>query len=613
MKAGGTVQSAKQVAKTRTGVTARAVLLALLLAVANDYWIVQIEVVRYSFATYAAPFYNCVFTLFVLTMVNFAVRRRFPRIALTRVELITVYVMLSISSAVCSHNMMEVLVSLMGYAHVFKTPENNWGTLFADRLPRWLTVSDRTSLHNFYYGGSSIYRPENLLPWLVPVLAWSAFCCVLLLTMLCLNSILRKQWVESERLTFPVVVLPLEMTTESGELFRNRRMWMGFAVAGAITLLAGLHDMYPAIPYIRIVRHNYGPLIALRPWNAIGSLYIGFYFWAIGIAFLMPLELSFSCWALFWLMKLELVACSVTGLGGITSPAGGFDRAYPYVQSQAWGAYVGYFTMTMWAGRHYLMRVFRTAFMGTKEEDESREAISYRTAILGALAGFVFLGLFARAAGMSPPVILVFLLLYFVFAVIVSRIRAELGFPTHDMQLMGPQHAILTAVGTEKLGVQNLSALSLFSWFNRTYASHPSPHQLESFKLAEGIHLPARQIFVAAAIASVFAMPIGFWMLLNMYFHNGGATANVEQWALGLGRECWTNLENWINRPFATNGTSMGFVMVGFVVSGTAGLDAHAISMVSISPARLRDSAELGRCTALDAALDRLYREVSGP
>ncbi|MCX6375640.1 MAG: hypothetical protein NTU88_06335, partial [Armatimonadetes bacterium] len=72
--------------KTHRYVTPRAIILALILAVINDYWIVQMEVVRYSFATYAAPFYNCIFTLLVLTAANSLVRKRLPRIALTPVE-----------------------------------------------------------------------------------------------------------------------------------------------------------------------------------------------------------------------------------------------------------------------------------------------------------------------------------------------------------------------------------------------------------------------------------------------------------------------------------------------------------------------------------------------
>ena len=551
----------------RTGgrVTVRAVLLALVLTVVNDYWIVQLEVVRYSFATYAAPFYNCIFTLLVVTLSNLLIRKRFPRFALTRVELITIYVMLAISSAVCSHNMMEILVSLMGYAHFFQTPENQWGTLFIDRLPGWLTVSDNESLRNFYYGNSTLYDPANYMPWIVPALSWSAFCTALLFTMLCINSILRKQWVEAERLTFPVVMLPLEMTEESGALFRNKQMWVGFAIAGGITLIAGLHYLYPSVPHIAIVRRDIGRYIATQPWNAMGLIPMGFYFWAIGLAFLMPLELSFSCWFFYWLLKLELVASRVLGLHELNVIGAGFDRAYPFVTSQSYGAYLGFFVMSMWTSRRYLARVFRTAFLGTREEDESREAVSYRTAILGAMAGVLFLSGFAYRIGLSLWVIAVFFVFYFIFVVIISRIRAELGFPTHDMHVMGPQHLMMTAVGTEHIPTQNLVGFSLFYWFNRTYASHPSPHQLEALKLGERTESTARQMFVAVLIAGILAMPIGFWMLLHNYYRYGGATANVEEWGLGFGRECWNQLAGWIKQPTPPNVVAMAFVGGGFM------------------------------------------------
>lgn len=554
-------------AKTWGRVTPRAIILALVLTALNDYWLVQIEVVRYSFATYAAPFYNVIFTVLVVTAVNAWLHKRYPRIALTRIELVTIYVMLSISSAVCSHNMMEVLVSLMAYAHYYKTPDNQWGTMFADKLPRWLTVSDQESLKNFYHGNSSLYIHANYAPWVVPVICWSAFCAVLLFTMLCLNSILRKQWVENERLTFPIVTLPLEMTQESGAFFKNKHMWLGFAIAGGLTLLAGLNFLYPSIPCLHISRVNVGQYFTTPPWNAIGGVSVAFYFWAIGIAFLMPLELSVSCWLFYWLMKLELVFCAATGINDLTVSGGGFDNRYPFVMSQSYGAYIGFFVISLWSSRHYLARVWRTAFHGTKEEDESREALSYRAAILGAAFGFMFLASFAKAMGMSMAVIVVFFVFYFIFAILVSRIRAELGFPTHDMHIMPPQHLIETVAGSQHIGKPDLTGFSLFYWFNRTYASHPSSHMMESYKLAEQTNAPARQMFFAVVIAGIFAMPIGFWMLLNMYFQNGGGTAHVEQWALGFGKEAWLQLENWIKRPMGPNGTSMGFVGLGFTIS----------------------------------------------
>ena len=552
-------------------VTVRAVVLALVLTVINDYWIVQLEVVRYSFATYAAPFYNCIFTLLVVTAANFLVRKRFPRLAFSRVELVTIYVMLSISSALCSHNMMEILVSLTGYAHFFKTPENKWGQMFVDRLPSWLTVSDPASLRNFYYGRSTLYDPASYRPWIIPVLSWSAFGSAMLFTMLCINSILRKQWIESERLTYPVIMLPLEMTDESGSLFKNRYMWMGFVLAGSLTMLAALHYLYPSVPCLTIARRNIGQYVTTPPWNAMGGVVMGFYFWAIGIAFLMPLELSFSTWFFFWLTRLELVGSRWLGFNELQVMGGGFDRVYPFLNSQSYGAYLGFFAMTMWTSRRYLGRVFRTAFLGTKEEDESREAISYRTAILGIIGGFLFLGIFALKIGMSVPVIAIFFSVYLVFAIIISRIRAELGFPTHDMHVMGPQHMMITSVGTQNIALQNLVGFSLFHWFNRTYASHPAPHQAESLKLGERTNTTARHMFIAVLIAGLFAMPIAFWMLLHMYFHNGGMTANVEQWALGFGSEVYNQLTGWIKSPAPPNKTAMIFVGVGFAISMALG------------------------------------------
>lgn len=548
-------------------VTARAVVLALVLALINDYWLVQLEVVQYSYPTYASPFYNCIFTLLLLTGANALLKKHRPALALSRVELITIYAMVSITSGVCSHTLMAILVSSMGYPFFFQSKENGWADLFLGRLPKWLTVSDPTSLRNFYLGNSTLYDPQNFLPWVVPALNWSIFTAVLIFTMLCINSILRKQWVEAEKLTFPIIQLPLEMTEESGSLWKNKRMWIGFGLAGFITLLAGLNYLYPSVPCIRIVRRDIGKLVTTPPWNAMGYIPMGFYLWAIGLAFLMPLELSFSCWFFYWITKLELVASRSLGLHELRTVGTGFDTSYPFLNSQAYGAYLGFFVTSMWAGRHYLRKVFRTAFLGTREVDESHEALSYRTAILGSVFGVLFLCAFAHRMGMSLWMCAVFFVLYFVLITIISRIRAELGFPVVDMYPMAPQYAMTTALGSQNIATNDLVAFSLFTWFNKSYASNPAPHQMEALKLGEKTGSTARQIFFALMIAGVVAMPLGFWMLLHMYFQNGGATANVEMYALLHGNQTWNQLAGWLKSPTPPNKVGMAFVGVGFVVS----------------------------------------------
>ena len=39
--------------------------------------------------------------------------------------------------------------------------------------------------------------------------------------MICIDLLLRKQWIERERLSYPIVRLPIEMTYSDGRLFKK--------------------------------------------------------------------------------------------------------------------------------------------------------------------------------------------------------------------------------------------------------------------------------------------------------------------------------------------------------------------------------------------------------
>ena len=152
-------------------VTSRAVLLGILLLPANAYWLVLMEVVRYAgHPTSISLFFNAVFELAVLIAANSGVRRFWPRLALSPGELLTVYIMLALASAIAGHDMIEVLVPIMAHAHYFARPENGWTTSILPHLPGWLVVSDPLALKAFYTGASSLYDQRNLLAWLGPVL-----------------------------------------------------------------------------------------------------------------------------------------------------------------------------------------------------------------------------------------------------------------------------------------------------------------------------------------------------------------------------------------------------------------------------------------------------------
>ena len=95
-------------------------------------------------------------------------------------------------------------------------------------------VTDAGALKRYHEGNSTLYLAENYHPWLIPVLAWLAFIAALLLVMMCINLLVRRQWTDKERLTYPVVSLPLAMTLRPREFFRSRVMGVGLGLAFGI-------------------------------------------------------------------------------------------------------------------------------------------------------------------------------------------------------------------------------------------------------------------------------------------------------------------------------------------------------------------------------------------
>jgi hypothetical protein len=390
---------------------------------------------------------------------------------------------------------------------------------------------------------------EQIKGWLIPVAAWFCFICVLIFVMLCINIILKKQWTEKEKLTYPIAQLPFEMTNNVS-FFKDRLMWIGFAVAGGIDLLNGLSFIFPFIPSINIKTYDIGHFFPSRPWNAMGWTMISFYPFAIGLGFLMPLSLAYSCWFFYILYKVELIVSNMLGLQGLPG--------FPYPNEQAFGAYIMIALFAIWIGRKYFKRLVIDAF--SKKETDAY----YRMAVLGIILGIIFLAVFSAKAGMPLWIGVVFFVIYFVLAISITRMRAELGFPVHDMHTMAPDYQLVTIMGTRGLGPSTLTVFSLFHWFNRTYASHPMPHQLEGFQMVEKVGGSYKKMFFAIMLATAFGVLAFFFLLLQTYYKLGTDTGKCGYWTLGFGIETFNRLQWWIYYPTQPNHYAIIFMVVGF-------------------------------------------------
>lgn len=189
----------------KKNISVRALVIGIALIPVNCYWIIQTEVVwRSLHATVLSLFFNVVFCLFVLKGLSSVIQKLRPRLGLSQSELLTIYIMLTNATALFGFDMMQALIPLLCYSFWHATPENDWANLFNTRIPRWLVVDDKSVLAGYYRGDSTLYTAENIKAWIVPMFAWSSLIFAMVFVMLCVNSIVRKQWIDNEKLTYPV-------------------------------------------------------------------------------------------------------------------------------------------------------------------------------------------------------------------------------------------------------------------------------------------------------------------------------------------------------------------------------------------------------------------------
>jgi hypothetical protein len=535
----------------------RALIIGIIFVPVHSYIIVKLEIILYRGGTSASPiFWTTIYNLLLLIAVNFILSKLIPRIRLSQQELLIIYLMTNISTCLIGHDMLQILVPMMGHAFWFATPENEWQDLFWSYIPRWLVVSDKKVLQGYYYGDSSLYKPENLLIWIKPVLWWCGFVCVLVFIMTCLNLIFRKQWTEEEKLSYPIIQLPLQMTNPATRLFRNKAMWTGFAIIGFINCLNGFHAIYPSVPYIAYWVQNYAYLLTEKPWNTISFLFIGLTPEMVSLGFLIPEDLCFSLWFFHWFWKAQQVLGNAMGWRSLP--------AFPYGREQASGAYIAIGIILLYVNRHHLINIIKHVFRIARINDKT-EPISYRYSMLGVLIGFVLLSAFCYYGGMSIRVTLPFFILYFIIQIAITRMRAELGTPAHDLHYSGPDEIIVRTMGTRNLGNGTLTMFSLFWFINRAYRSNIMAHEMEGFKMAERTKINTRVLLFAILLTTVVGSFTAFWSMLHQGY-NTGMQIKAPFPAIGaFGSEPWNRLQMWMTNRTTTDVPGTTFMFGGFL------------------------------------------------
>ena len=538
----------------------RAVLIGTILIIGNSYWIAYVEMIWHTaHLTTVAMSVNVMFGILAMTLLNIGIRRIFPRIALAPRDLLVVYSMLAVGSAFSGHDCIPRLMGLIPYAFRFATPENDWEALLFHHLPEWLVVKHPQTVTDFYEGKVNFFTEGYVQHWVVPILSWSAVIFLLMLIFLCLTALLRKQWIENEKLAYPIIQIPLEITTSRG-IFRNRLLWIGFGIAMGINLLNGLQYFFPVLPEIPVRKYNLNIYFTQKPWNAIGSMPLRFHPYLIGFSFILPLDLAFSC-AFFYLMKkVQLLFGSAVGIATL--------QGYPFLGEQGAGALLALLAIACWHARKHFASVLRQVVHPNRKESQT-EALSYRSAVITLGVCLLLLAVFCIRGGMSLWAFAIYIGIYLMIVVGLTRMRAELGPPIHAIGYLTPQYMMISLLGTRRLRPGNLTMLSLMNWLSgASYASfrtHPMPDQLEAFKLAERTGIRNRTMFTVLVIASL----VGILSSLILYpyaIYREGVAAGSEQIHAG-GADTYNFLSSWLVNPKPTDWLATSVLGLAFAAN----------------------------------------------
>ena len=512
----------------------RAILLAFVLAPVTAWWSVD-QTVDIIFSLLIPP---TVMTM-LLAAINLLVLRRFaPKLALSEGELLIFYAMHAIISALCAEWMWAIQPYIYSYGLYADTDSRFDRYILPHAHPWFFVTKDKAPLFkDFSAGGVPPSAILSKLPlWFPYIASWTILVTLICVAMLCLNSLMRDEWTNREKLAFPIIQMPMavvQVGAGKSQVYKSRYFLLPFVIMFVIDMVNGFHFLYPSIPLINV--RFLGDLVQFfpaPPMNSIGWTPIGIFPYISAIGFFMPTDLLFSCIFFFFFRKaMQVFTYSI----GYTESAGlfgggGLVPSPPYFSEQSWGAFLGLFATAIWVSRNYLSEVWQQIKRGHPKGDRG---VPHRVAFAGLILSLGSLLAITTFIGMPLLLAVASIVLFLMFSFALSRMRAQIGAPSHEMAFMGPNQLIVDFAGTAALPEAGASRMvTLFFFMNRIHRTHPMPHQLEALKMGDTAKMNQRMLFGAIIAATVVGCILGHfcWIYKGYRFaasHAGGDTAGV--------------------------------------------------------------------------------------
>jgi hypothetical protein len=526
-----------------------------------------------------------VVVLFALVAVNGALARFLPRWALGRVELLVTYAMVIMTTQFLYKGGLPFITGSLTFPFYMATPANDWEHRIWPYLPLWLRPSDLSAATG-YWEGIAAGTPIPWRAWTWPLLAWGSFCLAFMGAMFCLGALLSRDWIERQRLAFPLAEIPLSITgdgdtpTLGGSILRNRLAWIGFAVPALVSTVNWLHSVYPSAPLIP-VDFDIGRAFsgAGLPWSVLSGdsgVHASIVFPLIGIAYLMPGEVSLSLWLFYVLFRAQQLVWASFGIapGGSSSVA---INPQTFIGMEEAGGFIALSAVVLYQSRHTLAAAWR-GLIGRRPapaEDDPYLPLRGSWALLGFLLTNAFMLWWALQTGMPWWPFVLIMGFFYTVMIGVSRLVAAAGL-THVDAGLTPRTVMLSTIGAAPVGPVSLA---VFGYLGTSFMYDPRivlmAQAMNSFKLLHGGRVKGRRFPWAAALAVATMLIVGFPTLLTIVYHHGAGS--LPDWPMASPqRGLWSEFDSSLRSPELPDPWLRAALLIGAVVmSALIALHSH--------------------------------------
>ena len=545
-------------------VTVRSLATGLILAIILNIWVTYGTYLLHTSRMSVSHLPISALALFLLVtfVYNPVARGVSQRAAFTGRELALIFCILLISSLIPGKAFVSYFLTIISTPFYFAQPENQWADLFFPFLPEWLVASNQNNAMGWFYEGLPPGGTVPWSPWIIPVIWWMSFFIAVFVVGACIAAIFRKQWVEYERLTFPLVQVPLELIAgdqTSGrwpKLAYDRLFQIGFGLALSIALwnIVSFAHIVPQLP----VGTFFETPLQLSPLFPSIPLRISPYM--LSFAYFINVDILLSIWVFFVLGILEVGALSYIGLNMAGSNPGGTGG----VNAQLFGGFLMYVAYSLWTARRHLRAVVQKTLGRGGAVDDSNELLSYRTAVAGVLVGTAFICAWLYQSGLSLPVMAVFLAFLFVLYFGTTKIIAETGVVFLDLTVNAHQITVLT-IGSGNISRPSLTSLGLASAYARNWRGLGLGSVVMSDRMTDGfwprkkgLLLVLTATFLISMVTAV-AYTIYAGYTTGAYNFGGGAFNNLNVFY-------YEEIVTWMKNPLSLGQNEPWFMAAGAVI-----------------------------------------------